>query len=145
MVNQNPSKLPVSKLFLYLEPRIGSYWNAFYFCINLSWITTKITVLMDFDFPLTLSSKMSMSMPMSIFQNSKSQCQCQCQCQFFRDSQNQCQCQCQYLQKSQCQWLFQYYCSSLGHAIFWQVKDKQSFCISSVWRKLFVSILFGRR
>ena len=50
-------------------------------------------------------------MPMSIFQISKYQCQCQCQ--FSRDSQNQCQCQCQYLQKSQCQWVFQYYCSCL--------------------------------
>ena len=69
---------------------------------------------MDFDFPLTLSSKMSMSMPMSIFQISKSQCQCQCQ--FSRDSQNQCQCQCQYLQKSQCQWVFQYYCSCLQNS-----------------------------
>ena len=81
---------------------------------------------MDFDFPLTLSSKMSMSMPMSIFQISKSQCQCQCQ--FSRDSQNQCQCQCQYLQKSQCQWVFQYYCSCLimTHLILCFVPVKQA-------------------
>ena len=83
---------------------------SLYFNINLSWICTKLAVLMGFDFPLTLSLKMSIPMPMSIFQNSKNQCQCQ----FFRGSQNQCQCQCQYLQKSQCQWVFQYYCSCLG-------------------------------
>ena len=42
-----------------------------HFSINLSWICTKLAVLMGLDLPLTLSFKMSMSMPMSIFQNKK--------------------------------------------------------------------------